>query len=219
MRSFIWRKLRKALSSAGRWRGRGDGRGGPCFKELPISRRNLGNFKKYWRVDGCRAWKIFLIQTFSLGSEKPKEMQFFSFKDGIPSTPLICMETSSVPAGGLGGDALGFGAGAPVSPPPRLAGSGVRSPRFPWQAVWNDWADSAIDGSGGVFGELLARPIPNLRFCWVGSDVPLWGSKESLRILEDQGTEFTSVLLSHELSGGLPEGLFHWVPGHQSICG
>lgn len=74
-------------------------------------------------------------------------------------------------------------------------------------------------GLGASLENWLASPIPNLRFCWVGSDVPLWGSKESLRILEDQGAEFTSVLLSRELSGGLPEGLFHWVPGHQSICG
>lgn len=62
-----------------------------------------------WMATECGS---FLMQHFSLGSENPKEMQFFSFEQSDSKySDFIQGHSTSSPTCALGVDALGVGAG------------------------------------------------------------------------------------------------------------
>lgn len=59
----------------------------------------------------------FLIGGLSLGSENPKEIEFFSFQQSDSKYSLFKETTSSPPSRGLGVDASGVWGRAFISPP------------------------------------------------------------------------------------------------------
>lgn len=171
----------------------------------------------------------FLMQHFSLGSENPKEMQFFSFEQSDSKySDFIQGHSPSSPTCALGVDALGVGAGHwSENPDPlgqRAAGHwtpasswGYYPPPF-WYFALSGLADSEIQPIGSRvlrrIGWLVA--FQTSRSAGSGNAACEFEGAGGLQKFQRiNAVSWLSAFLSSELrEGGLPDsGVLHWVPG------